>query len=410
MFLSKLNEKIEEFFRRCHSSKAQESKKNKEVFQIEDGYKEIINFIIDFSKRSAIETLQYSKSNIEEFHNFVFEKFIPLLDRMNIFEDEYNFFKEIVDSYNRWEKIQKKPWLKDKAVIALLGKFSGGKSSIVNSLLGDKLLPVDVTPTTAIPTYISFSPQEDIKAIAIDNDEEKKEIPLENIKNIAHDKLKDFPLSMFIKYFVISYNNENLKDKSILDTPGYDSLKEKDKRRTIEAIDESDAILWVMDINDGTIKADALKFIKENVKNKPFYVIINKADQKSPKEREMTLKEVENTFTKNEITYKMCILYSTKENEEFNQYKEEFKKIIKSIEKQQRLECSGLIKKAIDDAFDELKKKIIQCKMEKNQLERLVNKKISQLMIEKITQEIKDLEEYRHKLQELNELYNQIFL
>ncbi|MGB9631603.1 MAG: dynamin family protein, partial [Candidatus Methanodesulfokora sp.] len=67
------------------------------------------------------------------------------------------------DSYNRWVDIQKKPWVKDRTVIALLGKFSSGKSSIVNSLLMEKLLPVDVTPTTAIPTYISFHPKGNIE-------------------------------------------------------------------------------------------------------------------------------------------------------------------------------------------------------------------------------------------------------
>jgi ribosome biogenesis GTPase A len=41
--------------------------------------------------------------------------------------------------------------------LAVLGQFKRGKSTLVNALLGDNLLPTDILPVTAIPTFISAS-------------------------------------------------------------------------------------------------------------------------------------------------------------------------------------------------------------------------------------------------------------
>ena len=43
--------------------------------------------------------------------------------------------------------------------VAVLGQFKRGKSTLLNALLGVPLLPVGVTPVTAIPTFIKAGPK-----------------------------------------------------------------------------------------------------------------------------------------------------------------------------------------------------------------------------------------------------------
>ncbi|HSE13970.1 MAG TPA: dynamin family protein, partial [Candidatus Deferrimicrobium sp.] len=44
--------------------------------------------------------------------------------------------------------------------VAVLGQFKAGKSSFLNSLFGDAVVPVDVLPSTAVVTRIGFGPSE----------------------------------------------------------------------------------------------------------------------------------------------------------------------------------------------------------------------------------------------------------
>ena len=55
--------------------------------------------------------------------------------------------------------------------VAALGQFKRGKSTLLNALLGAPLLPMGVTPVTAIPTFIKAGDSTRIR-IAFDDDKE----------------------------------------------------------------------------------------------------------------------------------------------------------------------------------------------------------------------------------------------
>lgn len=81
----------------------------------------------------------------------------------------------------------------------------------------------------------------------------------------------------------MTYKNPNLNGLSILDTPGFNSNDSEDKERTIEVINECDALFWVFDVNAGTVNRSSISLIKEKL-NKPLYVVINKVDTKPKSE------------------------------------------------------------------------------------------------------------------------------
>lgn len=323
--MSKFWEKLKLWFLKNKENNEENNKDNNNATEDKTDIGEIIKEVLK-SPLKPDGTCQ----SIERCEKF-FKKFIKSLDKVNL-DEEYKLFGEIQRRFSRFKNEQQKPWLRNKCTISFLGRFSSGKSSIINSLLGKQLLPVGVTPVTAVPTYISIHPLEEPKIRAIDKDDQAREISLDIFKKITKDKFRDFPLSKIFKCFVIECYNENLlkSNLSILDTPGYDSLDESDRQAVMRVIEETHYIFWVIDINDGTISADALKFLKNIIDYQSansIYVVINKADLKSPKDRQKVKDEVEKFLQKEGINYKECFLYSVKSDE----YKSEFYKIIQNI-------------------------------------------------------------------------------
>lgn len=60
------------------------------------------------------------------------------------------------------------PELAAKVIVGVGGAFSAGKSSFLNSVLGRKILSVEIDPTTSIPTYLMYGDCQRIKAILKD--------------------------------------------------------------------------------------------------------------------------------------------------------------------------------------------------------------------------------------------------
>lgn len=56
--------------------------------------------------------------------------------------------------WNRCARLVLSPAIRTKTVIGLGGCFSSGKSSLVNAILSRRLLPTEIVPTTACPTYV----------------------------------------------------------------------------------------------------------------------------------------------------------------------------------------------------------------------------------------------------------------
>jgi len=346
---------------------------------------------------------------IENMKEFVFKEFIPKVDRMDIFEDEYEMLRKIEKIYEKWENIILKPWLREKCVVSILGGFSSGKSSIVNSILGEDLLPVDVTPTTAIPTYISYGPRKKFKFV--DREERQREISEEVFKMLSKaTKMRESALLRllfsYIKYCVMEFPLDVLEDISLLDTPGYNSVDIEDIRKAKEVVKESNVIVWVMDIEDGTLSGDSVKFIKEITERngQPFYVVVNKVDLKPPGERERVKRNVESVLNKNNIKYEKCILYTTRSSE----YKNEMINIIKSAkQKDDSIDLNNYIKEIIDRCY----KKIGEYMKEKEEVIKLLMspEKREIVIVEKIIREIdKEIQEAREILQNLDEMRKKI--
>lgn len=242
------------------------------------------------------------------------------------------FKKDWIATYNEWEAVKRKRWLWDKTTIAFIGEFSAGKTSIVNRILSQDdpnapKLPVDTKATTAIATYITNGKVTSFQFVTPNNkikDISKKTF-LNKVTKEVLDQTKG--LSSLIKYFVMTTKNPNLSRLSILDTPGFSSNSEEDSKRTLEVVNECDALYWVFDVNCGEINANSIKIIKEHLR-KPLYIIINKTDLVSPSQTNETRKKIEKTLAKEGIKIEEVFYFSS------NAPVENIMKTIRSVKKE----------------------------------------------------------------------------
>ena len=215
----------------------------------------------------------------------------------------------------RWAIATKKNWIQGKTTIAFVGEFSAGKTSIVNRILSQDdptipLLPVSAKATTAIPTYISGGLTTTYQFVSPDN--RQKVILEDTFKRINKEVLDQVKgVSSLIQYFVMEYKNPNLDRISILDTPGFNSNDKEDAERTIEVINECDALFWVFDVNAGTVNRSSISLIKENLK-KPLYVVINKVDTKAETEVNLVEQLISKTLRDEGVSVQKFIRFSAK--------------------------------------------------------------------------------------------------
>ena len=266
------------------------------------------------AKEASDDSTQQLYSQVSDVVDFI------RVDLRDNVKEIYNIEQDFDDSafgYGLfgWAARRKKSWISGKTSIAFVGEFSAGKTSIVNRILSQDdpsvpLLPVSTKATTAIPTYISGAPGALYQFVTPDNS--LKCISEDTFKKVNKEVLNQIHgVSSLIKYFVMGYKNPNLDNLSILDTPGFNSNDPEDADRTIEVINECDALFWVFDVNAGTVNRSSLNLIKENL-TKPLYIVINKVDTKPESEVEKVEKLITGTLQSAEINFEKIIRFSSK--------------------------------------------------------------------------------------------------
>lgn len=269
---------------------------------------EFVNAILNAKEASD----EYTKSRNEAIDN-VRNTLLNYYDSLTYWDLEENR-ESIPDMAFHWANERRKPWLKGKKVIALIGEFSAGKTSIVNRILSQDdasapKLPTNSKATTAIPTYISYGPA--FMSQFLDAGGKLKNIKKEDFERVKKDVLGKVNVSTLLVYFVMSYNNPNLKGVTILDTPGFSSNDPEDERRTCDVINEADILFWVFDVNQA-INKSSITIIKENIKDVPLFIVMNKCDQLSPNEQNAKENNLRETLKKENISIKGVIRFSEK--------------------------------------------------------------------------------------------------
>jgi GTPase SAR1 family protein len=179
--------------------------------------------------------------------------------------------------------------------LAVLGQFKRGKSTFLNALLGDELLPSSVLPLTAIPTLIQFG--NSLLVRALNHDGTVKE----EILGKRHEEIAAF----LAKYVTEESNPNNRlgiahvevfyqapilgKGVVLIDTPGIGSTYRHNTEATLAFLPQCDAAMFLISADPpiSEVELDFLKKVRSRVPK--LFFILNKVDYLSEEEKQASV-------------------------------------------------------------------------------------------------------------------------
>ncbi len=173
--------------------------------------------------------------------------------------------------------------LKDAAFnLVVAGQFKRGKSSLVNALLGEALLPVGVVPLTSVVTVIQFGPTPSASVELRDG--KRHDIPLESLADYVTERGNPHN-SKDVQQVLVRYPSRWLADGvRLIDTPGIDSVYEHNTGVTRAFLPQADAVIFVASVDQPLSQAELtfLGGIREHASK--IFFLLNKIDYLSPAE------------------------------------------------------------------------------------------------------------------------------
>jgi len=161
--------------------------------------------------------------------------------------------------------------------LVIIGDFKRGKSSLVNAILGEDLLPAAVTPETVTINRLSYA--EVPKAEAVLQNGRRASLDVSELKrDILERLLPQLPAP--IDYIDVKANNEILKDISVVDTPGIGDLMNAFDEKVTEYLTNADALIYVVSARAPFSESEQA-FLASSVIPQSFsqtMVVVNMAD------------------------------------------------------------------------------------------------------------------------------------
>lgn len=179
--------------------------------------------------------------------------------------------------------------------IIVLGEFNHGKSTFLNALLGQEILPASICPTTAIIAQIIYGDQEKIEIVRTDSTEVETITPEDfteiyslGIEEQTQESQETVNKFEKIKYATV-YTQSPLLENSIMliDSPGLNEHELRSKL-SFSFFQDSQAVIILLDPTQ-PFSLKEKEFIEENCQ--PGYMdhvffVFNKFDKIRPRNRE----------------------------------------------------------------------------------------------------------------------------
>lgn len=178
----------------------------------------------------------------------------------------------------------------DSFEIAVFGRVSSGKSSLLNYVLQTDVLPVGVTPITAVPTRIVHGTQPRGRVWFADRRAE--EFPLERLSEFVSEQLNPGNIK-HVTRIVLELPSPRLREGVIfVDTPGLGSLATAGAAETTTYLPRCDLGVVLVDAGS-TLSPEDLSTVQALYEAAiPACVLLSKADLLAPADREHMLRYV----------------------------------------------------------------------------------------------------------------------
>lgn len=222
-----------------------------------------------------------------------------------------------------------------RVVTPVVGKFSTGKSSLINSLLGKNqlnkfYLSVDLTPETAVPTEITYGAVE--KIFSVNKEGYRREMSLSEYtdENFSSDKISKIQLLLDNAFL------KSISTVKIVDMPGFDSGVELHNRAIDEYLPQSQAYILTFAATDPVIPESIANFLRElKIYKMPVYIVITKSRSVTKSQLEECVENIRQNAA-DYLGLKDIEIFCTNAKGRFVEI-EPFAKILQKIESESKL-------------------------------------------------------------------------
>jgi len=167
--------------------------------------------------------------------------------------------------------------------VACVGQFKRGKSTLLNALLGDRILPAGVLPLTTVPTVVRYGSSRSARVRFRGGT--WTDISPEDLVQYVSEELNPENRKQVVGVEVFSPSLLLAQGMCFVDTPGLGSVFAGNSAATQAFIPHIDAGIVVVGA-DPPIAGDELALVEELGKQVPdLLIVLNKADRTSEEER-----------------------------------------------------------------------------------------------------------------------------
>jgi GTP-binding protein EngB required for normal cell division len=186
--------------------------------------------------------------------------------------------------------------LEDNAFeVALFGRVSSGKSSLLNALLETDLLPVGVNPITAVPTKLRYG--KTLRAAVAYGDGRSSFVPVEELVRLITEQGNPGNLQNIVRAMVEVPSPRLQQGVLLVDTPGLGSLAKRGAAETLAYLPSCDLALLLIDAGASLNEEDigTLRLLYEA--GIPALLLLSKSDLLAREELHRAISYIEENVT-----------------------------------------------------------------------------------------------------------------
>lgn len=203
----------------------------------------------------------------------------------------------------KWLEDRKIKWDRNKIRVGIIGITSSGKSTLINSILGKKILSVAVAPSTNRMTSCFYGDKDYVKIHFIDNT--SKKLDFSKIKHYTDEKFNKNNEHQ-VDFVEIYTNTFDLnKDIELIDTPGLEAygLEEHQKLTLDIILPTVDLCIYVTTLKSNSDESSMEILNKISEYKYPLIIVQNmldsvKASVDNKKSKEKVAEELKNRLIK----------------------------------------------------------------------------------------------------------------
>ncbi|MFV3287181.1 dynamin family protein [Pseudomonas sp. NY11955] len=163
--------------------------------------------------------------------------------------------------------------METELVVPVIGAFSAGKSSLLNALMGQQVLPVGIAPETELATELRYASEPYLLAIKLDGTQER--LPVDALSSINRRSSEFSHLRLYL-------NSDALKAIAplvLVDMPGFGSSLENHNKAIAYYLPRGVHFVVLTSIEDGNITQSMLRKLDElKTYNTDFTFLLSKCN------------------------------------------------------------------------------------------------------------------------------------